>query len=60
MHTMAEAMKILNFDVTEEQFIAASFCESRGLRFCVEFGLLNVVEKADALFDEECAKVRIQ
>ena len=60
MDTMSEAMKLLKFDVTEEQYIAALFLESRHQRFCVEFGILTAVEKADRLFDEECAKIRIQ
>jgi hypothetical protein len=57
---MAECMKSMKFDVTEEQFIAARFCESRGLRFLCEFGIENAIPIADKIFDEECAKIRIQ
>jgi hypothetical protein len=57
---MKTACEILDVPVTKEQLIAARFAESRGLRFCVEFGILNVVEKADRLLDEECAKIKIQ
>lgn|GEM_PF-6133382 len=60
MDTMAECMKSMKFDVTEEQFIAARFCESRGLRFLCEFGIENAIPIADKIFDEECAKIRIQ
>ena len=53
---MEETCKYLNIEATEDQLIAGSFLESRGLRFCCEFGTDNAIEKADALFDVECEK----
>lgn len=60
MKDMKTACEILDVPVTEQQLIAARVLESRGLRFCVEFGILNAVEKAEWLLDEECEKIRIQ
>jgi hypothetical protein len=54
-------VKTLGLEATEEQLIAGRFLERVGhQRFCIEFGILNAVEKADTLFEQECAKIRIQ
>jgi hypothetical protein len=58
--SMSSWMKTLKLDVTEDQYIAAQFCESRGLRFLVEFGYDNAIPIADRIFDEECDRVMIQ
>lgn len=57
---MEETCKYLNIEATEDQLIAGSFLESRGLRFCCEFGTDNVIEKADEMFFQECLLLAIE
>lgn len=57
---MKETCKHLNIDATEEQLIAGNFLESRGQRFCVDFGYENAIAKADDLLDLEIAEIRVQ
>ena len=60
MNSMEWYVNYLGLEATEDQLVAGRFLESRGQRFCCEFGILNAVEKADAIFDQECEKIRIQ
>ena len=60
MDTMEEWCKRLNIEATEDQLIAGSFLESRGLRFCCEYGTDNAIEKADKIFFEECLLLAIE
>jgi hypothetical protein len=55
---MKETCKYLKIEVTEEQLIAGRYLESRGLMFCGHFGIENVIEKADILFDLECERAK--
>jgi hypothetical protein len=57
---MKEMCEYLKIKATEDQLIAGSFLESRGLRFCCEFGTDNAIEKADKIFFEECLLLAIE
>ena len=57
---MKEMCEYLKIKVTEDQLIAGSFLESRGLRFCGEFGNRKHIEKADEMFFEECLLLAIE
>jgi hypothetical protein len=48
--------KRLEIPVTEDQLIASRYLESRNARFLCDFGYGNAIQKADILFDLECAK----
>jgi hypothetical protein len=47
-----ELCDLLGLELTLVQHIACAFLEGRGLRFCVDFGLDNAVEKARALLGQ--------
>ena len=49
--------KLLRLRMTKQVDFAAEFLESRGLRFCVDFGYENAVEKAAAIMTAELESV---
>lgn len=59
MDTMEQWCKRMMIEVTDEQLVAGYYLESRGLRFCCEFGYENVIQKADDLFERECEKAMV-
>lgn len=54
MESMVWYVEQLKLNVTEAQMIAGRYLESRGLKFCIDFGYENVIEFADTLFAKEC------
>ena len=59
LEDMKKTCEYLKIEVSDEQLVAGRFLESRGLRFCCEFGYENVIQKADDLFERECEKAMV-
>lgn len=46
-------VRLLKLDLTYEQTAACRYLESKGLRFCVDFGYDNAFEKAFQTMESE-------
>ncbi len=56
MYSMADWCKSNGVPLSEEQIVAASYLQSRGARFLIDFGYQNAVDKANDLFNSECER----
>ena len=45
--------RLIGFAMTRAEMFAAEYLESRGLRFCVDFGRDNCIDKAAALMAKQ-------
>jgi hypothetical protein len=51
---MDELLKLLDITITQDEYVACKYLESRGLKFCYDFGIANAQDiMIDLLIQDE-------